>query len=71
MYCCVSGLLFKSISRGSCLVVCVCGGGFSLVVMCVLLSSCGRIQLSHCGRGLQASCSVHEALELRWGHLCI
>ena len=52
-----------SISRGSCLVL----GGFSLVVMFRLLSSGGRVQLSYCGNGLQASCSVHRALELWWG----
>ena len=46
MYCCASRLLSKSNSRGSCLVV----GDFSLVVMCRLLSSCGRVQLSCCGR---------------------
>jgi len=56
----VSGLLSKSISMGSCLVV----GAFSLVVMLGLLSSGYRLQLSYCGNGLQASCSVHRALEL-------
>ena len=44
MFCCASGLLSKSNSRGSCLVV----GDFSLVVMCRLHSSCGRVQVS-CG----------------------
>jgi len=46
VYCCASRLLFKLNSRGSCLVV----GDFSLVVMCRLLSSCGRVQVSCCGR---------------------
>ena len=44
LYCCASRLLSKSNSRGSCLVV----GDFSLVVMCRLHSSCGRVQVS-CG----------------------
>ena len=46
MYCCAGGLLSKSNSRSSCLVV----GDFSLVVMCRLHSSCGRVQVSCCGR---------------------
>ena len=44
MFCCASGLLSKSNSRGSCLVV----GDFSLVVMCMLHSSFGRVKVS-CG----------------------
>ena len=32
-----------------------------------LLSSGGRVQLSYCGKGLQASCGIHSALELWWG----
>ena len=44
--CSAGRLLSKSNSRSSCLVV----GGFSLVVMCVFHSSCGRVQLSCCGR---------------------
>ena len=45
MYC-AGGLLSKSNSRSSCLVV----GNFFLVVMCRLHSSCGRVQVSHCDR---------------------
>ena len=45
MYC-AGGLLSKSNSRSSCLVV----GNFFLVVMCRLHSSCGRVQVSCCGR---------------------
>ena len=41
VYCFAGGLLSKSISRGSWLVV----GNFSLVVVCTLLSNCGRVQL--------------------------
>lgn len=46
IYCCGSRLLSKLISRRSCLVV----GGFSLVVTCRLLSSCGRVQFCCCVR---------------------
>ena len=45
MYC-AGGLLSKSNSRSSCLVV----GNFFLVVMCRLHSSCGRVQVSYCDR---------------------
>ena len=41
VYCCAEGLLPKSISRGSWLVV----GNISLVVVCTLLYNCGRVQL--------------------------
>ena len=41
VYCCADGLLPKSISRGSWLVV----GNISLVVVCTLLYNCGRVQL--------------------------
>ena len=34
------------------------------------LSSCGKVQLSYCGRGQQASCGVQGAPKLWWGHLC-
>ena len=36
-----------------------------------LLSSGGRVQLSYCGKGLQASCGIHSALELWWGGLFV
>ena len=65
VYCCASRLLSKSISTGSCVVV----GGFSLIVICGLLSSGDRVQISYCGKGLQDSCSVLRALELWWGTL--
>ena len=52
VYCCAGGLLSKLISRGSWPDV----GNFSLVVICTLLSNCGR--------GLQANCDVHGVLEL-------
>ena len=38
---CAGGLLSKSISRDFWLVV----GNFSLVVICIILSNCGRVQL--------------------------
>ena len=38
---CAGGLLSKLISRGSLIVV----GNFSLVVICIILSNCGRVQL--------------------------
>ena len=38
---CAGGLLSKLISRGSWPVV----GNFSLVVICIILSNCGRVQL--------------------------
>ena len=41
VYCCAGRLLSKLISRGSLIVV----GNFSLVVMCIILSNCGRVQL--------------------------
>ena len=41
VYCCAGRLLSKSISRGSWLIVV----NFSLVVICTLLSNCGRVQL--------------------------
>jgi len=40
-YCCAGRLLSKLISRGSLIVV----GNFSLVVICIILSNCGRVQL--------------------------
>ena len=40
------GSSLSQIPRGSCLVV----GDFSLVVMCRLHSSCGRVQVSYCDR---------------------
>lgn len=45
VYCCHSTLLSKLTSRGYCLVV----GGFSLAVICGLLSSCGRVKHSLAG----------------------
>ena len=58
-----AGSSLSEFIRGSCLDE----GGFSLVVMFGLLSSGGRVQLSYCGNGLQASCGIHRALELWWG----
>ena len=45
VYCCPRTLLSKLTSRGYCLVV----GGFSLAVICGLLSSCGRVKHSVAG----------------------
>ena len=54
MYCCASRLFSKLISR----VFCPDVQGFSQVVMCGLLYSCGRVQLSCFDRGLQSHWSV-------------